>query len=114
MCHLLVGIWARFPYFHNNSAPSLCAVLTRSSARPKVWFAGEPIVRGQDFDEACNGYPLGSKTPVAWKKNRAAQMDTRREGLGNQGHDEGIFLNNGQEILTPANKSDLIFFLQTL
>ena len=25
----LVGIWARWPYFHNNSVPSLCAVLLR-------------------------------------------------------------------------------------
>ena len=33
----LEGIWARWPYFHNNAAPSLCAVLTRAEDRPKTF-----------------------------------------------------------------------------
>ncbi|MDB4990927.1 MAG: hypothetical protein JWN04_6105, partial [Myxococcaceae bacterium] len=36
----LVGIWARYPYFHNNSAPSLCAVLSRQSERPATYYGG--------------------------------------------------------------------------
>lgn len=110
----LVGVWARFPYFHNNSAPSLCAVLTQAAKRPRAWYAGEPLNRSTDFDDTCNGYPLGDRTPSEWKKNKAAFMDTSREGLGNQGHDEGLFLNEGKEIFSQTDKSDLIAYLKTL
>lgn len=109
----LVGIWARWPYFHNNSAPSLCAVLTPAANRPKTYYAGPADNTQRDFDFECNGYPTGVKTPNNWK---TAEMlyDTSKEGLRNTGHDEGIFMKNGVEILTAADKKDLIRFLQTL
>ncbi len=109
----LVGIWARWPYFHNNSVPTLCAVLTPSANRPKTYYAGEANNTRKDFDFDCNGYPTAEKTPAAWK---TAEMlyDTSKEGLRNYGHDEGIFIKNGVEILTAADKKDLIRFLQTL
>lgn len=106
----LVGIWARWPYFHNNSAPSLCAVLTRSSSRPKKFYMGEAN-RQEDFDVACNGYP--KKVPDSWKEDPKI-FDTSVKGLSNAGHDEGIFLNKGKEILSNTEKYDLIQFLQTL
>lgn len=109
----LVGIWARWPYFHNNSAPNLCAVLTAGSKRPTTYYSGDAIHPQKDFDFACNGYPLGKKTPAAWK-TRGHLYDSRIQGLGRQGHDEGIFLKNGQEIFSPAQKLELIQFLQTL
>lgn len=109
----LVGIWARWPYFHNNSAPSLCAVLTPSAQRPRGYYAGEALNRETDFDLECNGYPLGDKTPKSWKK-RAYFYDTRQKGMGNRGHDVGIFIKDGQEILSTQDKRDLIQFLQTL
>jgi hypothetical protein len=109
----LVGIWARWPYFHNNSAPSLCAVLTAADKRPKKYYAGNANNPETDFDLHCNGYPLGENTPEAWKK-KAFKYDTRKEGLRNSGHDEGIFLKNGQEILSSEQKLALIQFLQTL
>lgn len=109
----LVGIWARWPYFHNNSAPSLCAVLTPASARPRTYYAGEANDTQKDFDYECNGYPLGLKTPAAWKTPQML-YDTSKEGLRNTGHDEGIFIKNGVEILTATDKKDLIRFLQTL
>jgi len=110
----LVGIWARFPYFHNNSAPNLCAVLTKTSERPATYWAGEPADPKVDFDEACNGYPTGDKVPAEWKKDPEGLFDSKVSGLGNQGHDEGVFLKEGVEMFTPAQKSDLIRFLQTL
>jgi hypothetical protein len=110
----LVGIWARWPYFHNNSAPSLCAVLTASAKRPKGYWTGEPLDRERDFDRACNGYPSGGAVPEDWKSNPAAFYDPSRDGLSNSGHDEGIFLENGRELLSPEDKGDLIQFLQTL
>lgn len=109
----LVGIWARWPYFHNNSVPSLCAVLTPAAQRPSFYYSGEAQNRETDFDLECNGYPLGAKTPAHWKK-RAYLYDTRQKGMGNKGHDLGIFVKDGQEILSAQDKKDLIQFLQTL
>lgn len=110
----LDGIWSRWPYFHNNSVPSLCALLTKSSDRPKTYFAGPAKDKNLDFDQECNGYPLGNKTPQNWKKNKDFFYDTAKEGLSNKGHDEGIFLRNGAEILTVTEKKELIEFLKTL
>ena len=110
----LVGIWARWPYFHNNSVPSLCAVLSRASDRPKTYVAGEAIDPATDFDQVCNGYPLGDKVPAAWKKVARRSYDTGRKGMSNVGHDEGVFLKNGVEMYSPDQKKDLIEFLKTL
>ena len=109
----LVGIWARWPYFHNNSVPNLCALLTHADERPVTYYAGEANDPNQDFDFSCNGYPLGEKTPASWKK-KAYFYDTRREGMQNRGHDERIFLEKGRELLSPDDKKNLIQFLQTL
>lgn len=109
----LVGIWARWPYFHNNSAPNLCAVLTKSSHRPKSYYSGAAQSPETDFDAVCNGYPLGSKTPKSWKK-KEHYFETEKPGLRNTGHDEGIFLENGKELLTTNDKLALIQYLQTL
>ncbi len=106
----LVGIWARWPYFHNNSAPSLCAVLSKATSRPVTFQpveANDPLT---DFDQECNGYPIAANAP----KNKQTFFDTRKQGLTNTGHDEGIFLDNGQEILSQYDKNSLILFLKTL
>lgn len=110
----LDGIWSRWPYFHNNSVPNLCALLTKSSARPQTYWAGKAIDRDRDFDSECVGYPLGDKTPEAWKKNKDFFYDTKREGMKNTGHDEKIFLANGEEIFSRDEKMELIEFLKTL
>lgn len=109
----LVGIWARWPYFHNNSIPSLCALLTRPEERPQIYYAGPAEDRDRDFDRDCNGYPTGEAVPASWKR-RVFRFDTSVEGLSNQGHAEGIFLKDGKELLSPSEKQDLIHFLQTL
>jgi cytochrome c5 len=109
----LVGIWARWPYMHNNSIPNLCALLTGSRKRPVAYYAGEAIDPAKDFDFACNGYPLGDKTPKAWMK-RETYFDTTRLGMSNSGHDEGIITENGQELLSREEKQNLILYLQTL
>jgi hypothetical protein len=106
----LVGIWARWPYFHNNSAPSLCSVLTKAALRPKTYWAREAENPKTDFDSFCNGYPR--KNGLGLSKDRF--YDTRREGLNNTGHDEGIFLIDGKEIFTIDQKIEIIRFLQTL
>lgn len=110
----LVGIWARWPYMHNNSIPNLCALLTRSEKRPKTYVAGPPKDTDRDFDIQCNGYPEGAKAPRDWFADPDYFFDTRIKGLSNAGHDEGIFLRDGQELLSAQDKNDLIQFLQTL
>lgn len=110
----LDGIWSRWPYFHNNSIPNLCVLLTKSSERPKTYWAGAAVDKKTDFDQECVGYPLGNKTPVAWTKNKELFYDTNREGMRNTGHDERIFLQDGKEIYTQAQKLELIEFLKTL
>jgi hypothetical protein len=91
----LVGIWARWPYFHNNSIPNLCALLTAGEKRPKKFYMGEASSK-QAFDFACNGYPLNN-VPEGWKQ-RKMRFNTKKRGLSNLGHDEGIFLKNGKEL----------------
>jgi len=110
----LVGIWARYPYFHNNSAPNLCSVLSAGDARPATYYAGEANDRERDYDADCGGYPTGARVPPEWKNNPEYLYDTRRPGMGNRGHDEGILSKNGVELLSGDEKRDLIEFLKTL
>lgn len=110
----LDGIWSRYPYFHNNSAPNLCALLTPGPKRPVTYYAGEAKDKRTDFDQDCVGYPVGSNTPSSWKSNKEFLYDSRKEGLSNRGHDERIFLKDGQEIYSNAEKRELIEFLKTL
>ncbi len=110
----LEGIWARYPYFHNNSVPNLCALMTPPAQRPVVYVAGEPLVPGRDYDLDCVGYPVGDRAPAAWREDPAYLFDTRREGMSNAGHYERIFTRDGQERFSPEQKRDLIEFLKTL
>ncbi|MBS1963507.1 MAG: hypothetical protein JST04_14930 [Bdellovibrionales bacterium] len=110
----LVGIWARWPYFHNNSAPNLCAVLTVGKERPATYWAGEALDPARDYDADCGGYPEGARVPAAWKKDKDYFYDSRKPGLRNTGHDEGILEKDGVERYTREQKRDLIEFLKTL
>lgn len=110
----LVGVWARWPYMHNNAFPDLCSVLTPAVARPESWDVGEARSSETDFDSSCNGYPLGERAPSAWKRNRWGRFDTRRLGMSNRGHDEGIISENGVAKFNSDERAALIQFLQTL
>lgn len=105
----LVGIWSRFPYFHNNSAPNLCAVLTRSDRRPEKYQAISMARRDAPYDHECVGYPRATEV-----RDDALTFTTRRPGQQNIGHDEGIFLENGRELLSDADKWAVVEFLKTL
>lgn len=110
----LVGIWARYPYFHNGSIPNLCALFAPERERPKIFIMGPAVNKDTDFDQDCVGYPVGDKIPRRWTLDLEATMDTRKQGLSNRGHRQ-MFLNpNGSEKFTPSDKQDLIEFLKTL
>lgn len=110
----LDGIWSRWPYFHNNSIPNLCTLLTPSFQRPATYWSGPAKKKETDFDQDCVGYPLGNKTPTEWKKNPEHFFNSAREGLSNKGHDERIFIKDGVEIYSWEEKRELIEFLKTL
>lgn len=110
----LVGIWSRWPYFHNNSVPSLCQVLTSSKYRSVTYWSGPAQDPSKDFDSDCNGYPVAAAVPSYWKTDSEKLFDTRKSGLGNQGHDEGIVSVAGKDRFTAEQKRQLIRFLQTL
>jgi hypothetical protein len=110
----LEGIWSRWPYFHNNSIPNLCALLTKASERPKAYWSHRADNRDTDYDKNCAGYPTGTRTPESWKQNKNYLYDTSKQGLSNSGHDEKIFLKDGKEIYSLDEKRELIEFLKTL
>ena len=106
----LDGIWSRFPYMHNNSIPSLCEVLTASRFRVKVYKAIEPKNIDLDFDSECVGYPRSVSSEAIVR----GSFQTSKPGQSNAGHDEGIFLKDGKEILSMAEKKQLIEFMKSL
>ena len=110
----LDGIWARYPYLHNNSVPSLCALMTPPEKRPVHYYAGEAIDPNRDYDQRCVGYPSGTAVPHEWKQNPDYEFNTQKQGLSNQGHYSKMFLRHGKEIFTPEQKMDLIEYLKTL
>ena len=110
----LIGVWARYPYFHNNSVPTLCAVLTRQEDRPKTFVLGPAVNKETDFDQECVGYPVGDKIPLAWQKDVEAKMDTSKPGLRNIGHTKMFIDDAGVEKFTLDQKKDIVHFLKTL
>lgn len=110
----LVGIWARYPYLHNNSIPTLCALLTKPENRPKVFYQGPAVNKETDFDKDCVGYPLGDKIPKAWLQEEDARYVAGTPGLSNLGHSKAFIGDAGEELLTPDDKINLIHFLKTL
>lgn len=101
----LDGIWARYPYLHNNAVPTLCALLD-SALRPDVFHQGPADDPDTDYDHDCVGYPVGEATPEAWIGD-VARYDTSLPGLSNAGHTFG-------DALSDDERSDLIAFLKTL
>lgn len=109
----LNGIWARYPYFHNNSVPTLCEVIELPKNRTKVFYLGPAENRATDFDEECNGYPVGNNVPEKWR-NADQKMDTSKAGLRNIGHESMLLDANGKERYSKQDKKDLVNFLKTL
>lgn len=109
----LVGIWARFPYFHNNSAPTLYDVITPDFKRPKSYIAVASDDKEIDFDPIKNGYPKPSKIREPFKSDPDYFYNTKVKGLSNQGH-TSMLVDENKEILSEAEKLDLIEFLKTL
>jgi hypothetical protein len=94
----LDGIWARAPYLHNGSVPTLLDLLSDPADRPKQF------VRGYDvYDQRKVGFV--SDTPDA--RQSGFWYDTSIPGNANSGHHFGTTLPLDQKL-------DLIEFMKTL
>jgi len=76
--HPLDGIWARAPYLHNGSVPTLRALLDDQPARPARFYRGNDV-----FDPVGVGFVADS---AATAGQRHFLYDTTLPGNGNGGH----------------------------
>lgn len=109
----LHAIWARFPYLHNGSVPSIAALLTPPAKRPRA-FSLRDAGDIERFDTSALGLTLpsaGSSEEYSLLKEGAeGQRDVYsvdRVGHSNQGHDFFTDLSNSE-------KGDLIEYLKTI
>jgi mono/diheme cytochrome c family protein len=109
----LNGIWARYPYLHNNAVPSLCALLTVGDARPTEFVQG-PSESIEDFDVDCVGYPIGEAIPQSWGDDEDSVYRVGGPGMSNAGHDEWLTGVDGAPTFSDEDRDAVIAFLKTL
>jgi hypothetical protein len=94
----LDGVWARAPYLHNGSVPTLLDLLSDPAGRPKQFARGYDV-----YDPQKVGFVYD--TPQA--RQAGSWYDTSIPGNGNGGHLFGT-------TLPPEQKLDLFEFMKTL
>jgi mono/diheme cytochrome c family protein len=100
--HPLDGIWARSPYLHNGSVPTLRDLLETAENRPAKWYRGSDVF---DFEKV--GY---RSDEAAASKESLFLYDTSRPGNSNRGHDGAAY---GTE-LDAAGKASIVEYMKTL
>ncbi len=120
----LTGIWARAPYLHNGSVPTLYHLLV-ADERPAVFqlndlsydqsyvgFRWEIKDRG---DDPSQDNPSQSMGKGATAKGPIVSYDTNIPGFGNRGHSDRVLFNGGIDFKKDRNKLDaLLEYLKTL
>ena len=97
----LDGIWARSPYLHNGSVPTLRDLLEPSARRPGVWYRGS-----DEFDLVKVGYRSDATAPGG----PLFRYDTSRLGNARTGHDGPRY---GTD-LPDAAKDAIVEYMKTL
>jgi mono/diheme cytochrome c family protein len=92
------GVWARAPYLHNGSVPTLADLLNAPAARPAVFYRGYDV-----YDQERVGFV--HEGPDA--ERVGYRFNTAERGNSNAGHTHGTQL-------SPDDKRALIEFLKTL
>ena len=110
----LVGIWSRWPYFHNNSVPTLYDVITPAANRPSSYIAVASMDKEKDFDKNKNGYPAPDLVRAEFRNNKNYLYNTRIKGLSNSGHTKMLLDDQGLEKFDHEQKMEIIEFLKTL
>jgi hypothetical protein len=106
----LDGVWATAPYLHNDSVPTLAALLN-SPDRPAYWRFRRTATDAPIYDRERVGWdyqPLlaGKSAAMSWdERNRI--YDSTGKGYGNAGHTYG-------DDLSPEARRALIEYLKTL
>lgn len=95
---LLDGVWARAPYLHNGSVPTLWDLLLPPAGRPRVFHRGHDVVDPRHVGFVSAG-------PDA--EREGTRFDTALAGNGNGGHAYGTEL-------PEADRWALVEFLKTL
>ncbi len=95
----LDGIWARSPYLHNGSVPTLRDLLEPAANRPAIWFRGSDVL---DLDRV--GYRSDPNAPQAFR------YDTGRPGNSNKGHEGRAY----GTALPASDKDALVEYMKTL
>jgi len=94
----LDGVWARAPYLHNGSVPTLSDLLEPPAKRPKLFWRGYDL-----YDQENVGFL--SQTDEA--KRVGTPYDTSQRSNGNGGHVFGVDLPAGE-------KKALVEYMKTL
>ena len=119
----LDGIWARAPYLHNGSVPTMRDLLNTSAERPQVFYRGYDV-----YDQAKMGFVSaperfnedGTSRDDAGNPHRYFRLETqartegatprtRNEGNSNTGHEGPAY----GTLLTPDEKNALVEYLKT-
>jgi hypothetical protein len=97
----LDGIWARSPYLHNGSVPTLRDLLEPSSRRPDRWFRGSDEL---DLEK------VGYRSDAAATGGSLFPYETASPGNSNKGHEGPRY---GTDL--PASEKDaLVEYMKTL
>ena len=95
----LDGLWARAPYLHNGSVPTLVDLLEPAQRRPVRFVRG-----GEVLDPVRGGFAAPACSALLTRPEFC--FDTTMPGNSNRGHLYGT-------ALLPAEKSDLVAYLLT-
>ena len=104
----LDGIWARYPYLHNGSVPTLCDLLRPPDERPAFFVQGPADDPEAHFDADCVGYPVGDAIPDDWMADTEAHYTVGAPGRSAEGHDQML------DGIGDAERLALVEFLKTL
>lgn len=94
----LEGIWARAPYLHNGSVPSLVELLETPQNRPPVFYRGYDLYDSEKVGFISSGVQA---------ETVGFRVDTATVGNDNKGHLYGTDLSQ-------ADKKSLVEYLKTL
>ncbi len=104
----LHAVWARFPYLHNGSVPTVRDLLGPATQRPKL-FSLRNAGERERFDPENLGLAVRGKYAIrrTLPFGLRATYDTTLPGQSNAGHEFGGNLSEGE-------RTDLIEYLKTL
>lgn len=114
---VLDGIWARAPYLHNGSVPTLRHLLMPNE-RPTTFLRGV-----EAYDQSSIGWvwDVSQRSKIATATSPTLMIyDTTRDGLSNMGHDKDITINgkfyrlNWSGEALQEDLGDLLEYMKTL